>query len=202
MADFQTAYNNFIKPWEGGYAWLDGDTGGETYAGIARNYNPTWEGWPTIDAEKRRRGVSKLKQNESISVLQSKVESFYKNSLWTPNGIGRLKSQDIANIVFDLLVNSGAGRVLSLVGPLVKAKTMAAIIDAINASPQPVQLHDQIKAARKNFYDSLKDKYPQFYKGWINRLNSFPDLSLTAGISVVAVLVIGGILWYYYGSIR
>ena len=36
---------------EGGYVLheVPGDTGGMTYAGIARNKNPQWNGWALVD---------------------------------------------------------------------------------------------------------------------------------------------------------
>ncbi len=34
---------------EGGYVNDPNDSGGETYAGIARHYNPGWEGWDEVD---------------------------------------------------------------------------------------------------------------------------------------------------------
>ena len=52
MADFNLAFEKMIAD-EGGYVLhtIPGDTGGMTYAGIARNKNPNWPGWNLIDHE-------------------------------------------------------------------------------------------------------------------------------------------------------
>ena len=51
MADFATAYAP-LAGFEGGWCNVQGDSGGETYAGIARRYWPDWPGWKLIDGEK------------------------------------------------------------------------------------------------------------------------------------------------------
>lgn len=48
MAYFGDAFKKLsIK--EGGYVNDKDDAGGETYRGISRKYNPTWQGWTMID---------------------------------------------------------------------------------------------------------------------------------------------------------
>jgi len=65
MADFDKYYPILLKA-EGGYASAEfaakyNDKGGETYKGIARNFNPAWEGWAIIDAYKAKNGIPKWK---------------------------------------------------------------------------------------------------------------------------------------------
>ncbi len=50
MANFEQAYDKMMED-EGGYVLheVQGDRGGQTYAGIARKMNPKWEGWQHID---------------------------------------------------------------------------------------------------------------------------------------------------------
>ena len=43
MAIFKKAYEP-VRQWEGGWCNVEGDRGGETYAGIARNFWPDWPG--------------------------------------------------------------------------------------------------------------------------------------------------------------
>lgn len=51
MAYFGDAFKKLsIK--EGGYVNDKDDAGGETYRGISRKYNPTWQGWTMIDSYK------------------------------------------------------------------------------------------------------------------------------------------------------
>ena len=49
MADFLQAFESMIRN-EGGYKLhsAEGDRGGMTYAGIARNFHPTWPGWAAM----------------------------------------------------------------------------------------------------------------------------------------------------------
>lgn len=52
MANFGDAFKKLsIK--EGGYVNDKDDAGGETYRGISRKYNPTWQGWNMIDQYKK-----------------------------------------------------------------------------------------------------------------------------------------------------
>lgn len=51
MADFDSAYAP-LKQLEGGWCHNPDDKGGETYAGIARNFFPAWPGWAVVDAAK------------------------------------------------------------------------------------------------------------------------------------------------------
>ena len=53
MANFEDAYKKLLIK-EGGYVHDSDDSGGETYRGISRRYNPTWEGWDIIDTYKRK----------------------------------------------------------------------------------------------------------------------------------------------------
>lgn len=53
MADFATAYAP-LAGFEGGWCNVQGDSGGETYAGIARRYWPGWPGWKIIKAQHKQ----------------------------------------------------------------------------------------------------------------------------------------------------
>lgn len=197
MAIFQTAYDNYIKPWEGFYGWVDGDAGGETYGGISRVSNPTWAGWVAVDFEKHKLGVDKLKQNYEIVGLAGMVEDYY-NTMFKNAGYDRLNSQDIANILFDFHVNSGQGNVEKIVGPLVGAKKLTTIIDLLNTGDQ-VKSYNDIKAARIKFYNDIvasKPSQQKFLAGWLNRINAFPTLStgFKLGASVIIIMIIATVI--------
>jgi hypothetical protein len=53
MADF-TLFFPKLMGHEGGYVNHPADPGAETYAGVARAYNPQWPGWPLVDAAKKK----------------------------------------------------------------------------------------------------------------------------------------------------
>jgi lysozyme family protein len=95
MADFLPAYEDMIVA-EGGYKLhkVEGDTGGTTYAGIARAKNPDWAGWPYID-----RGEIPP---------TSLVRDYYRAGWWTPIRGDELTSQAVATSFFKFAINSSA----------------------------------------------------------------------------------------------
>ena len=52
MGEFEQAFEKMIRN-EGGYLLhkVSGDRGGQTYAGIARNFYPDWDGWSRKKSE-------------------------------------------------------------------------------------------------------------------------------------------------------
>ena len=70
MAQFEPAFEQMIRD-EGGYVLheVPGDTGGMTYAGIARNKNPQWNGWALVD--KKEFGGSLTPMGGSFTGLSS-----------------------------------------------------------------------------------------------------------------------------------
>lgn len=95
MADFLPAYEDSIVA-EGGYKLhkVQGDTGGLTYAGIARAKNPDWPGWAYIDAEE-------------IPPTHL-VREYYREGWWTPIRGDELSSQAVATSFFKFAINSSA----------------------------------------------------------------------------------------------
>lgn len=95
MADFLPAYEKMIRN-EGGYKLhtVQGDRGGQTYAGIARNFNGDWPGWAYID-----RG--------EIPPTHL-VRDFYRDGYWTPICGDEIVDQVVAETIFDFAVNSSA----------------------------------------------------------------------------------------------
>jgi lysozyme family protein len=108
MADFRISYK-ITKNIEGGYHNGQGDNahdkGGETFKGIARKFWPNWPGWTLIDALKSSSGFpgTALESNE----IQELVLAFYKKEFWDVNNLDQVRSQAIANEVFDTGVNMG-----------------------------------------------------------------------------------------------
>lgn len=121
MADFTEAHRKIMKV-EGGYSANPADAGGETYKGIARKFHGLWRGWAAIDRIKGKlinmppygsggyRGWVKVlnRTAELDSALQSAVLDFYKRGFWDANRIGEIVSQDVAEWVYDHVVNGGA----------------------------------------------------------------------------------------------
>jgi len=99
MANFDEAFDKTMGH-EGGYVNDPTDAGGETYRGIARVYNPQWEGWDIIDD---------TKPNINDSELDPYVRQFYEERYWDVNRLDEFP-QSIANEMFDTGVNMGIGR--------------------------------------------------------------------------------------------
>ena len=107
MAEFAIAYAP-LKQYEGGYDNDPDDNGGETYAGIARNFFPNWKGWKLIDQIKKTN-----KTNSAISAaaakdfyLQDLVQAWYKSEWFDALGLGQFP-QILANEIFEQAVNLG-----------------------------------------------------------------------------------------------
>jgi lysozyme family protein len=107
MADFEKAYFRTMDH-EGGYVADPDDAGGETYMGISRVYNPSWEGWNIIDDLKR---LDVFPQNlNDDDELQDMVMDFYEQYYWDVNRLDEVESQAVASEMFDTGVNMGVRR--------------------------------------------------------------------------------------------
>lgn len=190
MAIFETAYNKYIKPSEGGYSNVAQDKGGETYAGIARNYFPSWEGWAYIDFVKRTKGAV-IKRNTMFPDIDGQVTQFYRD-WWTTRRFSEIKSQELANLLFDFNVNSNTQAIKTiqrLVGVTADGAMGPGTIAAIN-SADPAKLHDALKEERRKFYEYLLKKDPTqevFRDGWMARVASFPSLVVTSSATWIVV---------------
>lgn len=106
MADFDKEFEKVVLA-EGGYCDDHDDTGGETYVGISRKYNPNWSGWSIIDVEKKnglKNITVRLKKNKE---LNNKLKLIYKQKYWDVLDLDDIPSQNIAHQLFDTCVNCG-----------------------------------------------------------------------------------------------
>ena len=171
MADF-VKYFPLLLTNEGGYVFDPHDPGGETWRGIAREFNAKWAGWPLLDAYKAKAGWpadcrvyprNKLATTILLkdNALPGLVRSFYQNQYWDCLNLSGINSQSIASQLCDIGVNSGTGRVGKMaqyvlatsfgwhgaidgqLGPLTLA--------AINAAPAQAY-YTALVAARRSFY--------------------------------------------------
>lgn len=112
MADFLIAYAP-LKEFEGGWCDVPGDAGGETYAGIARNFFPDWRGWPLIDAAKSHsshsRGALAFSRHlAALPRLADLVRDWYRVEWWERMRLGQFP-QIVADELFEQAVNLGRG---------------------------------------------------------------------------------------------
>lgn len=162
MSDYATAYEAMIVN-EGGYKLsnVSGDRGGMTYAGIARNMWPRWEGWASIDAG-----------SEPPAVL---VKQFYKANFWDPLRLDDVMSQSIARSIFDFGVNAGTGTAAKLaqvvVGVTPDGKIGPQSLAALNLADPDLFAARYTIAKMARYRDIVvRDRTQQkFLLGWLNR---------------------------------
>ncbi len=166
MADFLPAFEQMIQD-EGGYTLhtIPGDRGGQTYAGIARNFNPDWPGWEFVD----RRETPPTPM----------VRNWYHANYWIPIAGDHLIHQAVASSIFNFAVNSSApGRptVAVKLAQLVAGATPDGSLGprsvaAINAmDPEKfVMAYALAKIARYRDIVTRDRTQIKFLLGWINR---------------------------------
>jgi lysozyme family protein len=124
MADFNIAYRK-IQGYEGGWCNVSGDAGGETYAGVARNYFPNWPGWTYIDRTKDGNGTPHLEKlaPEQRARLEQYVSDFYREQFWN-RFLGSAIPGDmqlVANELLDSAVNMGVHAAVAFLQKAVNA---------------------------------------------------------------------------------
>ncbi|HTL83372.1 MAG TPA: glycosyl hydrolase 108 family protein [Bacteroidia bacterium] len=125
MADFDKYYPILLKA-EGGYASAEfaakyNDKGGETYKGIARNFNPAWEGWAIIDAYKAKNGIPKWNSIIPDPHLDELAKSYSKKLYWDKLMLDQVQNQSVAEYFMDYGFNSGLGTATKAVQRIVGA---------------------------------------------------------------------------------
>jgi len=175
MANFLEALNLTLKN-EGGYVNDSADKGGETYQGISRRYHASWLGWGYLD------NITPKKYNQTFPALNSFVADFYYQEFWINNLLDRIESNQLANVVFDWLVNSsGAAKQIQTVlndfgqGLAVDGQIGPQTIAALNAV-NPIALVNAITEQRINYYQTGVKKGwfdSKFLAGLINRANAY-----------------------------
>jgi lysozyme family protein len=182
MADFDIAYQKTLDN-EGGYLSADtarqiGDRGGETYKGIARNFNSDWAGWAIIDAYKAKNGTPAYNSYINDSNLDDLVRQRYRSNYWDAIKGDSIQSQDIANLLFDLNVNGGGVKTLQgSINTLISPDSIAVdgvvgndTLSKINQLP-PDKLYQQLYRDRKANIEA--NPSGQFKSNWLSRLDKY-----------------------------
>lgn len=165
MADFDKAFDFMIAN-EGGYKLhqVQGDWGGMTYAGIARNFHPAWPGWRFIDA-----GDLQALQ------LSRLVREFYRVQFWDALRCDEMAHQVTAESIFDFAVNAGTGVAAKLaqlvVGVVPDGRIGPATLDALNRLI-PEAFRERYTIAKVKRYADICNRdrsQVKFLLGWLNR---------------------------------
>ena len=166
---------------EGGYANDKSDRGGETYAGIARNFWQSWKGWKQIDMIKSVYGKSASVINKYAKAdlqLHRDISEFYKANFWDVNKLDLFEDQQIADSVYDFGVNSGTVRaaktlqdVLGVQHDGVIGKMTIGVLNSANFK----SVHIAYNCKREVFYQKLATNPSQakFLRSWMSRLNLY-----------------------------
>ncbi len=178
-ADFKEAYL-YLRRWEGNYGWEFGDSGGETYGGIARNYNKNWYGWKLLDIYKRKQQIKKY---DLVPELEFWVVDYYLTG-WLSEGYDKLKDQRLATYLFDYR-NSGpissihTRRILINRGYILDPNgiiddRVIHILNNINSD----EFIKELQVLRMRYYVRSAKRHPEhirFLEGWLNRAYSIKN---------------------------
>jgi lysozyme family protein len=165
MANFDPAFEKMIRN-EGGYKLINvaSDRGGQTYAGIARNYHPNWAGWRYIDAN----DLTNLQ-------LSDLVGSFYKTEFWDKLSGDAITRQITAESLFDFAVNAGVKTALKLaqitLGTVPDGSLGPVTLGKLNEMEESVFVlkFALAKVARYAEICNKDREQSKFLLGWINR---------------------------------
>lgn len=180
MANFELYYPK-LKKHEGGYASAEfaksiNDAGGETYLGIARNFNQDWEGWKIIDEYKSIHGIPKWNSiipDERLPIL---AKQHSKKVYWDSLKLDQFNNQSIAEYVMDFGYNSGIKtsakalqKVLGLTADgIIGPKT----IEAVNTMNQE-EIFNKLVEYRVNFLNNITKFSSTVKQALIKRAKSF-----------------------------
>lgn len=205
MADFNLIYPTIVK-YEGYYVNDPNDPGGETYMGIARNYNKTWPGWQIIDNYKAQIGGTipyntKINSPELDNLVKQRAQQYFNamrgseiNNLAIATIAAQLfwgSASGIKRVVQQAAINLGANiNADNVIGPNT--------LNALNTLPQ-APLYAEMRKLYINYIDLLGKGQPEYAIGWKNRLNyvlSLTDKWITNnGIPLLGLLL--GSLFIY-----
>jgi len=177
---FEELFDGVIKH-EGYYANVEGDRGGETYMGVARNLHPDWKGWKYIDAYKETYGKIPWNKHIDIPELECMVKDFYYHTFYKKYSIDGILHGSIQEIIFDWCVNSGYWGSCGVQKVLNRFFDCELKLDgiigkntvkAINACSSE-SLFNAIKSARIHYYKTIakKGQNYKFLKGWLKRID-------------------------------
>jgi len=165
MADFNPAFEKMIVD-EGGYVLhtIPGDTGGMTYAGIARNPNPHWPGWNIIDQGGR-----------DNPLLTGMVRKFYKAEFWDRIRGDEITQQVVAESIFNFGVNTGI-KVAAKLAQLIVGATPDGVVGPVTLqkfnSVEPDSFKKSYALAKITRYADICNKnrsQSKFLLGWVQR---------------------------------
>ena len=178
MADFNKFFKTLLKH-EGGFVNDPDDPGGATNKGITF---ATFKRYA-----KNLLGVEPTLQNLK-NLTDEQAAKIYKKRYWDRIRGDEITDQNLANIVFDFYVNAGGNaaklfqRVINQLGGsiVIDGGIGPVTIKALNKLDKK-KVYMLYKKGRADYYHRICERNPRlrkFLKGWLNRVNSFPDVEI------------------------
>lgn len=173
MANFELYLPTLLKH-EGGFVNHPNDPGGITNKGIT-----------FVVFKKYAKSLLSIEPTiENLKgITNQQVNKIYKFLYWDKIKGDDIKSQSVAEILFDWAVNSGSDLAIKKVQKLLNLTQDGIIgnktITEINNQNSLILFND-IKSLRKRFYSDIilnNPKLEVFKKGWDNRIESFKFIS-------------------------
>lgn len=171
MADFKLYWPTLVK-WEGSeYEDVEGDSGGPTKYGVILSE------WVKSGYDKD--GDGDIDKFDLMKINADDAIKIAKTHYWDKLKADQINNQSVAEILVDSAYNQGIGFTIPMIQKIIGVNADGIVgngtLTSINSN-DPKSLFDKIKKARLDRYDWIVKTYPKnqkFYKGWINRLNSF-----------------------------
>jgi len=198
MANFDKAYERTIVGHEGGYRNVAWDAGGETYRGITRKWFPNVQIWAFIDAKKANGPIA---NNTKFPELEPIVKQFYYNTQWARMQGDALASQQLAEYIFDFIIQSGMDELKNvqicannfLTTKLTTDGVFGPVtVQAINSIPAD-KVYNCVKEYRENYYLRLLQLGKISSNDWNGikrRLASFPWMEAAKGGGAIVALLL------------
>jgi len=177
MADFSPYFVKLMRH-EGGYVDDPVDRGGATNKGIT---------FRTFQAFARSNlGIEPTPENHrALTIKQASV--IYRNQYWNVVQGDKIPWLNFAEMICDWYINSGTWAITALQRMINRRNGMFLVIDGdlgpntlagLLELADPELAYIEYKLARKEYYRTLVRNNPsqeKFLKGWLARVESFPD---------------------------
>lgn len=172
--NFQLAFER-INRFEGYYVNHPRDKGGETYRGVARNFNHQWLGWIRVDDYKKDHSI---RWNQQIKTADFLVLDYYLD-IWIKEGFDKIQDRDLAIYVFEFRIHGNAAvrvmrKLLVEKGAIlpINNKIDSVFITNINFLPPKLYIKDLRKKRIKYYNDIVRRDTTQriFLKHWKSRV--------------------------------
>lgn len=141
---------------EGRYANLASDSGGETYCGIARNYQPNWDGWQEIDQAKE--DGADLDSDDVFLAVAARVRMFYDE--YVDKLAIHLVTPGAFKALLDSGVTGGKGAVVWVQQSVCAREGIPCDVDGLDGPGTRAACADFMKSEINEYDELLGDKLP------------------------------------------